>query len=491
MGWLPLTSTASAVSTLQVVAEAAPKATYVNDRQGIYDPASHRTYIAYLGLERDLYVTYYDHHTSTLAAPVEVGSYPIADNDDHGNPSICLDLDGHIHIVWGAHNSAHRYSKSDNPWDISAWTTVALSDSGTYASINCDPASGDLIVIDRAGGGHGASFPAHEFGGIRRSDDGGATWSTYASLVDTTGAPGSANDFYMIGGCTVAPDGMIHFVWTISEGSSHDDVRTDLYHAYYNPADSKLYAADDTELGTSINWSDHSSIRIVSRNPIGEFSLAVAQGRLAVPYTASSDGLYVAVWDGSTWTDTDLNLTAPSTGETTPAVWPTADGWRAALPTLNGSFGDVVLYGALAAGTDWHPIATLLSGATGEGYSRAVPTRGGGPIVALTMEDPTGHPTTNATASDLLPIYAIFDTAYDEGSGSSHGHTEYVTTDGTRPFTAVQTGVTPTAAAHLATKGYVDGEVVSASGELLMQDGVTAPPVPIENEAQDDWLYAG
>jgi len=27
-------------------------------------------------------------------------------------------------------------------------------------------------------------------------------------------------------------------------------------------------------------------------------------------------------------------------------------------------------------------------------------------------------------------------------------------------------------------------------GELLMQDGVTSPPVPIENEAGDDWLYA-
>jgi hypothetical protein len=28
-------------------------------------------------------------------------------------------------------------------------------------------------------------------------------------------------------------------------------------------------------------------------------------------------------------------------------------------------------------------------------------------------------------------------------------------------------------------------------GELLMQDGVTAPPVPIETEARDDWLYQG
>ena len=39
------------------------------------------------------------------------------------------------------------------------------------------------------------------------------------------------------------------------------------------------------------------------------------------------------------------------------------------------------------------------------------------------------------------------------------------------------------------------GEVIvtipgATGSELLMQDGVTAPPVPIENEAQDDWLYA-
>lgn len=29
------------------------------------------------------------------------------------------------------------------------------------------------------------------------------------------------------------------------------------------------------------------------------------------------------------------------------------------------------------------------------------------------------------------------------------------------------------------------------AGELLFQDGVTAPPVPLENEARNDWLYQG
>lgn len=32
--------------------------------------------------------------------------------------------------------------------------------------------------------------------------------------------------------------------------------------------------------------------------------------------------------------------------------------------------------------------------------------------------------------------------------------------------------------------------IVSA-GELLMADGVTSPPIPIETEAGDDWLYQG
>jgi hypothetical protein len=31
--------------------------------------------------------------------------------------------------------------------------------------------------------------------------------------------------------------------------------------------------------------------------------------------------------------------------------------------------------------------------------------------------------------------------------------------------------------------------VTAVRRELLMQDGVTSPPVPIETEAGDDWLY--
>jgi hypothetical protein len=66
--------------------------------------------------------------------------------------------------------------------------------------------------------------------------------------------------------------------------------------------------------------------------------------------------------------------------------------------------------------------------------------------------------------------------------------------------------ITDTADAHDASAisvadagGYYTGTEVEAAlqqigaglgrWELVMQDGVTAPPVPVETEAQDDWLY--
>ncbi len=49
---------------------------------------------------------------------------------------------------------------------------------------------------------------------------------------------------------------------------------------------------------------------------------------------------------------------------------------------------------------------------------------------------------------------------------SDDDHTQYILVDGTRAFTGVVSGITPTLAAHLATKGYVDGAIISDHGGL-------------------------
>lgn len=49
---------------------------------------------------------------------------------------------------------------------------------------------------------------------------------------------------------------------------------------------------------------------------------------------------------------------------------------------------------------------------------------------------------------------------------TDNDHTQYVLEDGTNPFTGTVSGVTPTEDNHLATKGYVDGVIVSDHGSL-------------------------
>ena len=49
---------------------------------------------------------------------------------------------------------------------------------------------------------------------------------------------------------------------------------------------------------------------------------------------------------------------------------------------------------------------------------------------------------------------------------SDDDHTIYSKADGTRAFTGTVSGVTPTSTAHLATKGYVDGAIVTDHGGL-------------------------
>lgn len=455
--------------TVLVSPTAAPKAAYAFDSQGWFDPVTNRTYLAYLGFERDLYVTYMDHQNGdVLVGSVEVAAYPIDDDDDHGSPSICVDLDGYIHIVWGAHNTAIQYAKSTNKQDISAWTTGSIDAlEGTYHQITVDPSTGYLYLIARPGDGstHGTPFPTHSYGSIRSSTDNGSTWSAQTEIVDTNGFAEAVEDFYPIGGMDFGGDGFLHFVWSVSRGTVHDDVRTNIYHAYYDPATGFLHSADGTNLGTSINSTDHTSCLAATRNPIGQLTLGFNGSRIGIIYTAGSDDLYVTVWDGTQWAETDLGVNAPSTEEARAAIWGERGVWKALVPVDNGTYGDIKLFGAPADGDDWTEIDTLLVGNNGEGYSRVSIVRNDGPVRALAPSEVASFAVTSATAADLQNLYAIVDDEY-------HIHEDLY-------YSREQIDV------------IVDGlgDSLDFTKELVMQDGVTAPPVPVETEARDDWLY--
>ncbi len=68
----------------------------------------------------------------------------------------------------------------------------------------------------------------------------------------------------------------------------------------------------------------------------------------------------------------------------------------------------------------------------------------------------------------------------DIGGLSDDDHTQYILVDGTRAFTGVVGGITPTATTHLATKGYVDGLLQGLDWQesVLDQDLATPPGSP-------------
>lgn len=391
--------------TTQIVAAAAPSQPYVNGPQAVYDPATHRTYLAYLGLERDMYVTYVDHLTGVVATPVEVGAYPLPDNDNHGAPTLAIDHDGFIHVVWGGHGTAHQHSKSGAAHDISAWTTQALS-AGTYPHLVVAP-NGDLLIFDRPGTGYAATYPSNAYLAVRRSTNGGTSWSD-AAIVDANGTPETDTAVYCWGAELV--DDLVHLTWTLLRGGG-GGTREDLYHATYNPADGTLAALDGTDLGTLIDWTDHATVLAVDYSPvIVARPTVVSADEIYVVWQTDDGGavwtLKVSRWGGSAWSTVD----APIASTDTP--YGVVKKWGDTLLLLAGerragSYNDLTVYVSHDLGTTWEPAGAIAEGDTGEGYQRVNLIGGGGPWWAITQQAPTGFADTSATSSDLTPVTAV------------------------------------------------------------------------------------
>ncbi|MHC4581013.1 MAG: BNR-4 repeat-containing protein [Planctomycetota bacterium] len=97
--------------------------------------------------------------------------------DAHGNPSICLDRNGYIHIFYGCHGRAMRHSRSRRPYDIATWREQsAPTQRATYPqSIRM---ADDSICLFYRAGGHMEPWT------FQVSVDDGATWSPGEKIIE-------------------------------------------------------------------------------------------------------------------------------------------------------------------------------------------------------------------------------------------------------------------------------------------------------------------
>lgn len=86
---------------------------------------SDATYVAwqFVGLagNKGVHVAAYDHYLNAWSDRYTLGNFLLAD-DDHGHPALIRDASGYIHCFYGSHNNPQKYSVSNAPDDISAWT---------------------------------------------------------------------------------------------------------------------------------------------------------------------------------------------------------------------------------------------------------------------------------------------------------------------------------------------------------------------------------
>ncbi len=88
------------------------------------------------------YAATYDHDTGQVSPPVFIGNTGLR-VDGHNSPGICMDRQGYLHVIMGAHGGKKgqrfKYTVSAQPESTASWTEpVGLVSGYTYRSLLCD-----------------------------------------------------------------------------------------------------------------------------------------------------------------------------------------------------------------------------------------------------------------------------------------------------------------------------------------------------------------
>ena len=324
---------------------AAPAAQYYNGK----------TYIVFHGDDLDPYITYYNHSTNLFATPVKVGDNPLSENP-HGAPLVHLDNNHYIHVFWGDWRSYVKHSKSTNVEDISAWGAAdnATGNDATYKHII--QVGTDFFFIYRK------TVAADEMPLVlKKSVDNMASWGAEQTIVDF----GVNYAIYpMLDGLDTEVEGdHIHITWKARDmtGGVYGDY-LDAYHAYYDISESKMYAQDGTDEGTTISKVE-ADAKCLIYECVGVEQTGSTRCRIynSVPYVLIhlTDGtLKFRKWTGSAWSTA---VTVLST--VLDCMFEVTDASNMIIWLTNTATDDVEKWTTSNGGTDWAKESTILTDA--------------------------------------------------------------------------------------------------------------------------------
>jgi len=234
-----------------------------NSPSAWYDVDTDRTYVTFEGdLEEidgdgdlDPHILYYDHvsgmwsNTSWVAYnPLNDWPPPSYSGDKHGPPSMWVDNDGYIHVLFGAHASqVIQHVVSDSPDDISSFSNATDPCTATwnpsYPHVHYDSVDNVTHLFYRG-------YTDGRYIVYQNSTDNGDTWSDPQTIVYMGVTEGISNRPYM--GMTAFSDNeMLHI--SFHNHSMYDPAISgaehDFFYVQFNVTNGHVYNASGSDFG--------------------------------------------------------------------------------------------------------------------------------------------------------------------------------------------------------------------------------------------------
>ena len=204
-----------------------------------YFPALDKTLVTWQmvgnGSEKGAQIAAYDHATGTWSERYKVGTFTGLADDDHGGTSLCQDADGYFYVFFGSHDSFQRWSTSNAPNDISAWTQQSsITGEQTYPRARFVGSKIFLFLRNdtTATGSPGAGWNLATALRQATPSGGAATFGSMSNLVALDA------DSRAYGGTLIVVGSDIHWVGTRADAA--DTARKHVYYFVYKTATGAL-----------------------------------------------------------------------------------------------------------------------------------------------------------------------------------------------------------------------------------------------------------
>jgi len=167
--------------------------------------AENKVYTVFQNTNGQPVVMAYDTTDKSWTGPITASEFGLG-KDAHGNPSICIDRRGYIHIFYGCHGGPMRHTRSVKPYNITEWQEQPNPIPRATYPQTIRMADDSIFLFYRAGG-HMEPWSA----GISKDD--GQTWSEPEKVIEMRLAP---PDRLAAAYCSICPGytgNMAHCFW--------------------------------------------------------------------------------------------------------------------------------------------------------------------------------------------------------------------------------------------------------------------------------------